>query len=183
MIDKLCFEDEMLKDLSSLKGKTLKAYEAELGGVNGDEAYTGMVLRTGSNRAMISRFEMPRELFGELEDCAPLRCFLFGLDDRYYYNGKENAKEYLVDERITSIDLVRDTATWTEGGKEKTLIEDAGVIIRTSDHALGLFRDSFESITVKFANLDDADSVVTARGEYWEDDSDDFRMEREIIEL
>lgn len=36
MEEKLCLTDGMMKVLSSLRGKTLKSYEAKLGGPDGD---------------------------------------------------------------------------------------------------------------------------------------------------
>ena len=184
MEERLCFTDEMLGVLASLKGKTLKSYEADLGGLNGDVALELVILNTASLRVPVFRVEEGRTMFGEVgEEEAPLECFALDPETPYHYTFENDAKRYLIDERILRVELVRDTGTWEEDGEERVLVEDEAVIVRTSGHAIGLSLEAFADITVRVADRSDADpaEIAISVEERWNMDMVD--VEREIIEL
>ena len=183
MKDELCLTGKMLEALSSLKGRTLKSYEADLGGMTGEVASDVVIFNTASLRVPVFRVEEEHRLFGELVEAAPLECFALDPARPYHYAFEDDAKLYLVGERVRSVEVVRDTGTWDEDGEERTLVEDQAIIVRTSGHAIGVSLYAFEEVRVRVADSPDAEvgDVAAEAGESFQMWGD--VVKREVIEL
>ena len=178
-----CLSEKMRDALASLKGKTLKSYEATLGGITGDISDL-VVLHTGSVRVPVLRVDEEHELFGDTVLKAPLECFALEPGVPYRHTFSDESKLYLVSERVNAVELVRETASWTWDGEERALVEDQAIVLRMSGHALclSISDEGSECIRVQLADPPESNEVVPPMGYRWSSDSGRL-FERETISL
>ena len=123
------------------------------------------------------------ERFGEERYLDPFQCCTWDLDYRRMYYGDEFAKRYLVEERINSVEVMRDTARWEEDGERFALVEDVAIVIRTTAHTLCLSEGGLGCIRVQLADSPDAD-IAPAPEDYWLcNKAEGVSVERETITL
>ena len=178
-----CLSEKMCDALASLKGKTLKSYEAHLGGITGDISEV-VVLHTGSVRVPVLRVDEEHELFGDTVLKAPLECFALEPGVPYRHTFSDESKLYLVGERVNAVELVRETAAWERDGEERVLVEDNAILVRTTGHTLCLSLSNEGSECVRAQLVDDpaSNEVIPQAGYLWSN-SERVRFENEIIRL
>ena len=163
------FTENMTELLRSMKGKTFKSYEylrdTPFPTAEGN-------LRINLGRFAIDLFCLFREVeyFGETEEMSILSCAKADLKSDFepYLIGE--ARQYLVDEVVKGVEVVRDHVDYNEG--ECVIDMDVALVIRTNFNTYTFSRGIWFSETLDIAESKSPDEVVGVPSieELWYDD-------------
>ena len=144
-----CLTDEMLKEMSQMKGKTFKSYEYGIHDTHRGEADQVMRINLGTFALDFSNEEKVLPLWevgepdGIVDEVAYFECKKVNLDEPFPYGVK--TKAYMIDERIKSVRVVRNE-TYIEKF-DFTIVMDYAFIIETYNHTYtfsrGIFYDEY----------------------------------------
>lgn len=123
----LVLNNEMLKTLAMMKGKTFKSYERDV--FCCDEYCYGILrINLGEFAVDITNYNIDLELMGEANEIPTFACEEKELGDKFDCSGKSIA--YMVDEKIKSIEIITDDIEILE--QETRFKVDRAIIITTN---------------------------------------------------
>lgn len=170
MVIETNFSDEMLKTLANMKGKTFKSFECALR--KGD----GWMSSAGNVRFNLGQYAIDLRCFphdvvirGELEEMPYFTCEKVPLDSEFVPYVVSSPKAYMVGERVTGVDVVRDSIEVTGDGEDVRLDLDVALAIRTSGHAYTFSRGIWFDEEIDIA-ISDGEVVIPYTVEECDDD-------------
>ena len=161
------FTPDMLELLKAMKGKTFKSYECTSVGPWG---YTDGIVRLNLGRFAIDVTCDLHELDGDpggYDEMTRLSCREVPLNSEFNPRISAEPRQYLVNEVITGLELVRDHVDDASG--ECTIDMDMAITIRTKYHTFTFSRDiSFDdTIAVRVSDADAPPDGVNPVEEVW----------------
>ena len=184
MVD-LTINDEMKDILSSMRGKTLKSIE---GKYDFDRDEFKEIVRLNLGRysvevyvdfADIEWFWGADHLVDDEDNCFVIQKFDSG--ERRYPKGWE-VVQFLKDERISEVMLVRDNITMNKGDE---IVSDSGIVIRTNENVYSISRNFINIRVNESDKMDMPLSVEIVRkqctDDYW--GIEPAEVKREFIPL
>ena len=177
------FDSGMFGVLAEMKGKTFKSYECT-------SLYPGGYT-IGSLRINLGRFAVDVTC-----DYHPLDGDPAGFDEMTWFSCKradlksdfqpgvlEEPRQYLVDEVVTGVEVVRDRVDHEHGAV--IVVADVALVIRTKYHTFTFSRDLWfdDTIAVCISDPGSEPQGITPADELWFDDERDAVAVRETIVL
>ena len=161
------FTTEMIELLQSLHGKRFKSYEYNKEG-RFNRAYGNLRINLGRSAIDISCIQRPVEdFFGEAEDMSVFACKSVAREIPFkpYIEGR--VLEFMVDEDITSVELVRDHVNYNDG--ECVIDMDVALIVRTKFKTYTFSRSIWfdESIEIQIGETGDGPAGLETVEELW----------------
>ena len=181
---------EMLDVLAGLKGKTLKSLEYEPEAFDGSETYELVKVNLGGSAIMLTCLWQLEPVFDDMGDAAPLLCEAANPTAPLYdpRPGESlRSRRYLVGERITGVEVVRERVT--DLGYGDTFLMDVTVAIRTRYRTVAVSKTAFdtEELAVHLDGIPDVDAAsIQPTDDIWlqlEGGEPVFGVEREVIVL
>ena len=182
MVD-LTINDEMKDILSSMKGKTLKSIE---GKYDFDRDEFKEIVRLNLGRysvevyvdfADIEWFWGADHLFDDEDNCFVIQ--KFDSDERRYPQGWK-VVQFLRDERISEVILVRDTIKTNRGD---VIVSDTGIVIRTNEKVYSISRTWIDLRINESDKIDMPVSVANITDQYTDNRNGvkPFEVKRDFI--
>ena len=178
------FSDDMLNILKSINGKTFKSYECKK---TGEDLVYGIIrINLGTYSIDLCNYTSTIPFYGEFEE-EDISCFSCALAEKNAdfkpCETDQIAHQYLIDERIKEVEIIRDKISIGNGEYEITM--DQALILRSKFNVYSFYKDWIYGETIRIG-IDRNDITVLSVDDVknqWSDDKESVKIERELISL